>query len=95
MEIKFKFEIGDVVVHKMAQMEYEVINATTTPSAREYMEKTARVLRPMMSIVVSRYVDQCYAGMQIHYGIRTLMQDGLHSDKVSEPELELYKKSHQ
>ena len=85
MEVNFKFKIGEIVTTKLDIAEYELGLKTLPVEDLELLRRTGRIMRPVMMFVVSRWMEECPGGVQIHYGIiHRSDQAGIMSTKVNE-----------
>lgn len=70
MEINFKFNIGDILTHKA--MRAKAINDKAFKS------------EPQKLFVVGRHMDECPGGIQLHYVVRPVSDDGFRSQGFAE-----------
>ena len=69
MEVNFKFEIGQIVTTKLDMAEYEQVLKKVPAKDVEWIERSGRIIRPVLMYIVSRWMEECPGGMQFHYGV--------------------------
>ena len=85
MEVNFKFKIGEMVTTKLDIAEYKLVLTTIPKNEQEWLRQSGRVIQPVIMFIVSRWMEECPGGVQIHYGIiHRSEQAGIMSTKVNE-----------